>query len=202
MKRIFLITTIILFSMTLLCGQRTFENKKFGFSMEEPKDWVVTTNEELKKNLEKFDLTDEKLAEMAKTGKGKILLIAYYKYELDKKDGLIPKVQVEVLPHNTKNFEQFKTAITNGAKSYKNFFDEFEFIQEPQEIVIAGIKSIVFSGKFSMKTVYDQRLKVRARVYAIPYKNYFFQINMVDGQVEEDNSKLFDELIKTVKIGN
>ena len=202
MKRLLLVATIILISTALLCGQKTFENKKFGFSMQEPKGWIVTTNEELKKNLEKFELTDEKLAEMAKAGKGKIVLTAYYKYETDKKEGLIPKIQVDVLPQNTKNFEQFKTAIVNGSKSYKKYFEDFEFIQEPQEIVISGIKSIVFSGKFSMKTVYDQLFKIRARVYAIPYKNYFFQINMVDGQVEEDNSKLFDELIKTVKIGN
>ena len=45
-------------------------------------------------------------------------------------------------------------------------------------------------------------MKARARIYSIPYKNYFFQISMVDGQVEEDNSKLFDELVKTIKIGN
>ena len=52
-----------------------------------------------------------------------------------------------------------------------------------------------------MKTKNGQEMKVRSRTYAIPYKNYFFQLNLTDGQFGEDCTKEFDELIKTIKIG-
>jgi len=52
-----------------------------------------------------------------------------------------------------------------------------------------------------MKTQFNQILKVRSRAYAIPQKSYFFQINFTDGQIEEDCTKEFDELVKTIKIG-
>lgn len=201
MKKFLPIILLILLSATVMWGQKTFENKKFGFSMQEPKGWVIATSEELKENLENFEITDEKLAGMLKTGKQAILLTAYYKYETDEKEGLIPKIQIDILPNKTKDYNHFKTSITRSAENLKKYFDDFEVIQEPTEIEISGIKSIVHIGKFSMKMLDGQILKARARVYAIPYKNYFFQVNMVDGQVEENNSALFDELVKTIKIG-
>jgi hypothetical protein len=202
MKKILPVILLILISTNVICGQKTFENKKFGFSMREPENWIAANSEEIKKNLEKIEMSDEKFAEMLKTGKSAILLTAYYKYDVKKKEGLIPKVQVDISPNKTKDFQQFKSSITKSAESFKKYFEDHEFIQEPKEIVISGINSVYFIGKFTIKTQYGQEMKVRSRVYAIPYKNYFFQVNLVDGQVEEDNSKLFDELIKTVKIGN
>ena len=44
-------------------------------------------------------------------------------------------------------------------------------------------------------------LKVRSRTYAIPYKDYFFQINFTDSKEVEDCSKEFDGILKTIKIG-
>ena len=52
-----------------------------------------------------------------------------------------------------------------------------------------------------MKSQNGNELKVRSRTYAIPYKNYFFQVNFTDGQIGEDCNKEFEELVKTIKIG-
>lgn len=202
MNKILPAILLILTSTILVCGQKTFENKKFGFSMQEPKGWIVTTNDELRKNLEKFDLTEDKLAEIIKNSKTSIMLAAYYKYEPSSKTGIIPKIQVDVRPNPTKDFQHFKTSLTQFTTNLKKYFTDYELIQEPQEVVVSGVKSVAFVGKFTMKAQSGQQLKVRARVYAIPYKSYFFQVNFVDGQVEEDNSKLFDGLVKTIKIGN
>lgn len=202
MKKILPLILLILISSAALYGQKTFENKKFGFSMREPENWLVAGNEELKKNLENFDISDEKLEGMLKTAQGTLLLTAYYKYDTEVKEGLIPKIQIDIRPNKTKDFLHFKTSLTKSAENFKKYFEDFEFIQEPKEIVVSGIKSVFFICKFTMKLQDGQQLKVRARVYSIPYKNYFFQVNFTDGQVEEDNSKLFDELVKTIKIGN
>ena len=170
--------------------------------MREPENWIVTNREELKKNLERLEVSDKTMAEMWRTAKGSILLTAYYKYDLKKKAGLIPKIQIDVRPNPTENFQHFKSSITKSVTSFGNYFENYEFIQEPKEIVISGINSVFSISKFTIKSTDGQEMKVRARMYAIPYKSYFFQVNLVDGQSEEDNSKLFDELVKTIKIGN
>lgn len=200
MKKNLSLLILILFSTTLLFGQKTFENKKFGFSMQEPKDWIAATNDELKDSLKSFDISEENIAKM--TQKGTILLTAYYKYSAEEAAGVNPKIQIDIRPKNTKDFQQFKTSLTKSAESIKRYFEDYEFIEEPKEVVISGIKSVYFAAKFTLKTQTGEQLKVRAKVYSIPYKTYFFQVNFVDGQVEPDNSKLYDELVKTIRIGN
>ena len=91
--------------------------------------------------------------------------------------------------------------MAQSANGFKKYFEDFEFINEITEIEISGIKCVYFIGKFTMKTQNGQEMKVRSRTYAIPYKNYFFQLNFTDGQIGEDCTKEFDELVKTIKIG-
>ena len=202
MKKISLVFMLILLSVNLSFAQKTFEIKKFGFSMQEPEGWIETDSISLKENLENFEFDDEKkFAEMLKTSNKAILLKTYHKYNLDEKEGLIPKIQIDVLPNPTKDYNHFKSSITSSAGGLKKYFDDYEFIKEPTEVTISGIKSVMHINKFSIKMQDGQILKVRARVYAIPYKTYFFQVNMVDGQTEEDNSAVFDKLVNTIKIG-
>jgi hypothetical protein len=193
---------LIFISATFLLGQKTFESKKFDFSMQEPKDWIIIEKSELIKNLEKLDFTEAELEQLIKNSKGSIPIIVYVKYDHTKKAGLIPKIQIDVRANNTKNFPQFKAALTQFTQSLKEVFEGFEFIQEPKEIEVSGIKSVMFIGRFAIKTQKGEELKVRSRVLAVPYKNYFFQVNLIDGQIEEDNAELFDKIIKTIKIGN
>src|SRR5687768_665654 len=101
MKNILQTILLILVGSTLLWGQKNFENKKFGFSMQEPENWIVATNEELNKNLEKFDLTEENLSKILATGNGSIVLTAFYKYDAKKHAGLIPTIQIRIRPGNT-----------------------------------------------------------------------------------------------------
>lgn len=191
----------ILLSANLIFGQQTGSKNKFGFSMAEPKNWIAASSEDLKENLGNFEIDEKKLAQMLKTANKAILITAFYKYNPEEKEGLIPKIQVDALPNNTKNFDHFKASITKSAENLKQHFADLEFIRPPEEIEISGVKSIFQIIKFSVKMTDGTVLKVRSRVYAIPYKSYFFQVNMVDGQFEEDNSAFFDELVKTIKIG-
>ncbi|HQU83126.1 MAG TPA: hypothetical protein PKY59_08385 [Pyrinomonadaceae bacterium] len=112
-----------------------------------------------------------------------------------------PKIQIDIKKQNAKTFDQFKLSLTNSAESLKKYFNDLEFIKTPQEIEVANIKSVYFVCKFSLKTQTGEELKVRSKVFAIPYKDYFFQVNFVDGQETEDNSQLFEELLKSIKIG-
>ncbi|WP_310556023.1 hypothetical protein [Flavobacterium sp.] len=182
-------------------AQKKFENKQYGFAIQEPKNWIEASNEVLKKNLVKFEVSDENLAKLIENSKGSILLTSFYKYDPKTTAGLIPTIQINVRNKPVDDFEYFKSLIIQSSKGFVKVFEDFEFIEEAKEIEISGINSVYFIGKFTMKGKDGQEMKVRSRTYAIPFKKYFFQVNFTDGQTGEDCTLEFDELIKTIKIG-
>ncbi len=169
--------------------------------MSEPKDWIEADNKELLKNLDKFVLTEEELTKFINDHKGSVLLTSIYKYNPKIHAGLIPTIQVNVRVNSTRNFSEFTNLMTQSANSFKQYFEDFSFVAEPNVVEISGIKSIYFVGKYTMQTQNGGIIKVRSRTYAIPYGSYFFQLNFTDGQDKEDNSELFDKLLQTIKIG-
>jgi hypothetical protein len=185
----------------MVYSQKKFENKQYEFEIQEPENWIEASNKVLLKNLEKFDVNEENLNKLISDNKGSLLLNSFYKYDPKTHAGIIPTIQINVRSKGKNDFEQFKSGMTQSANSFKKYFADFEFIKEVTEIEISGIKCVYFIGKFTMKTQNGQELKVRSRTYAIPYKNYFFQLNFTDGQTGEDCTKEFDDLIKTIKIG-
>ncbi|MGI8670508.1 MAG: hypothetical protein ACR2J3_11800 [Aridibacter sp.] len=201
--------SLILFALlTLLFGcqqttsqhKETLKNREYGFYMQEPKDWIVGDNKDIAKNINKFDFDDEKFKRMMQTEKGNILLKSYYKYNPKTTAGIIPTIIINLRKNDTKNFEQFKNSISKSAVSFKQYFSDFEFTEEPQEVEISGIRSVFFSGKFSLKKKDGEVLQAKNRTYAIPVEDYFYQVNFSDGQNGEDSTALFDELLKSIKI--
>ncbi len=201
MKKALLFLFIIVKSSSFVYGQKVFKSKEYGFEIQEPKSWIEANNKELLKNLEKFEVSDENLIKLISDNKGSLLLSSFYKYNPKTHSGIIPTIQINVRQKNGNDFDQFKNMIVQSAKGLKKYFEDFEYISEPTEIKISGIRCVYFVGKFTMKSQNGNELKVRSRTYAIPYKNYFFQVNFTDGQIGEDCNKEFEELVKTIKIG-
>jgi hypothetical protein len=197
------ILTILVFTsfINFTYSQKKFENKEYEFQIQEPDNWIKTNNQEILKNLEKFKISDENLNKFLLDHKGSILLTSFYKYDPKTHAGVVPTIQVNVRAKGKNNFENFKNTIIESAKGLKKYLQDFEYIKEPSEIEIYGIKSIYFISKFSMKTQKGQLMNVRSRTYAIPYKNYFFQVNFADDETDEDCNPEFDQLVKTIKIG-
>jgi hypothetical protein len=201
MKKILLLIFIITNSVNFAYSQKKFVNKEYEFEIQEPKNWIEADNKVLLKNLEKFEVNEENLNKLISDNKGSILLTSFYKYDPKTHAGIIPIIQINVRYKGKSDFEQFKSGMAQSATSFKKYFSDFEFLNEVTEIEISGIKCIYFIGKFTMKAQNGQEMKVRSRTYAIPYKSYFFQVNFTDGQIGEDCTKEFDELVKSIKIG-
>jgi hypothetical protein len=201
MKKIIFLIFITTNSLNWVYSQNKFVNKEYEFEIQKPENWIETSNTFLLKNLEKFEVNEENLSKLISDNKGSILLTSFYKYDPKTHAGIIPTLQINVRLKGKSNFEQFKIGMTQSANGFKKYFEDFEFINEITEIEISGIKCVYFIGKFTMKTQNGQEMKVRSRTYAIPYKNYFFQLNFTDGQNGEDCTKEFDALVKTIKIG-
>jgi hypothetical protein len=201
MRKIILLVFIVTNSINLVYRQKKFVNKEYEFEIQEPENWIEASNKVLLKNLEKFEVNEENLNKLIADNKGSVLLTSFYKYDPKTHAGIIPTIQINVRSKGKSNFEQFKSAMAQSANGFKKYFEDFEFIQEITEIEISGIKCVYFIGKFTMKTQNGQVMKVRSRTYAIPYKNYFFQLNFTDGQIGEDCTEEFDNIVKTINIG-
>jgi len=199
MKNIFLLFGIALFSNNVI-SQSIFRSKEYGFEMQYPNNWKQANNSMLLDNLEKFEVNEENLQKILRTNRGSILLSSFYKYDPKTHPGLIPTIQINVRLKPDVDFEQFKILMIQSAKGFSTVFSDFVYIIEPVEIEISGVKSVYFVGKFTMKTQNGQEMKVRSRTYAIPNKNYFYQLNFTDGQTGEDCNEEFDALIQSIKV--
>lgn len=198
MRSSFTLLFIILF--TSLYAQRRFENKTFGFSMQEPEGWVWGNNTDLAHNLEKLDIDEEKLKKIIEEHKGSILILSLFKYDPQTYKGLVPAIQINVRERKNEDFDTFKSDVIRSARSFHGLYDDFEFVEEPYELKISHIKSIAFTTKFTMNTDNGQQYRVRSRIYVIPWKHYYFQINMTDDLMGEDCSLEYLKLIKSIKI--
>jgi hypothetical protein len=200
-KRVIVLSIIVSITILLAYGNVIFENKLFGISMMVPENWISFQNQDVIDNLKIFDINKNDRAKFIRDFNGSVLLLALAKYDPGTHEGLIPGIQVNVMENGTKSFIEFKPAIVKSVGEMKNMLSDFNFTKAPQEIEISGIKSIYFEATFTMKMANGSTLKARTRNYSIPYRNYYFQINFNDGLDGEDNSLLFDKLIKTIKIG-
>lgn len=194
------IVLLLLLTASIAFSQKRFESKNYGFSMDEPKDWQVANNEELLNNLDRYDLTTEAFHELLKKNKGSILLTSFYKYDMNKHAGLIPTIKINMRQNPAGEFSVFKSMISQSSKGFETVFPDFKYLQEPTEVEISGIKSVFFSGKYTMKMQNGTLMKIKSRTYAIPYGDYFFQVNFIDGQVKDDCTAEFDALVKSIKI--
>jgi hypothetical protein len=200
-KKFVLILLIAVSTLTSVTAQTIFKDEAYGFSIEQPKDWLVGDNKIRMDNLAKLKIDETALNEMIKSNKGSLLLTSFYKYDIKTTAGLIPTIQINVLNNPTTTFEQFNTVMSQSTGVFKNYFPDFKFLKELTIIEINGVKAVYFIGAYTMNTAAGVKMKVRSRTYAIPYGNYFFQVNFTDHQDKEDDTKLFEALIQTIKVG-
>lgn len=169
--------------------------------MDSPKGWLVIGKPDIKDNLKKFEFTTAELEYLLKDANKSVLLGGYHKYDPKVRAGVIPTIQINLRENPTKTFQQFKSGLIKSISGMKSQFDEFELIGDPQEIEIAGVRSLAFKMKFVMTLAGGERKNLRSRTIAIPAANHFFQLNFTDEPEVEDCSAEFDALLKTVKIG-
>lgn len=195
-----LITCIITLITWISVAQTKYESKVHGFSMDEPAGWIVANNQDILENLEKLDLDDAKVMKILEDRKGSLHLVSFYKYDPQTHPGFIPAIQVNLREKRNKEWGTFRSTLVKSARDMGKLLDNYEFMEEPADVNIDGIKCIYFRTKFTMKTDNGQEYRVRNRMYIIPKKDYYFQINFTDGLINEDCTAEFDKLVKSINI--
>ena len=180
-----------------------FESRAFGFSMKAPVGWQPLSEVEVAQNLEGLDL-DLKVREKLLLEQGRILLFAYSKQKPGTIDGIIPKIEARVISNGLGRiltFGEFKPAAISAMKRFAVNYETYEYVIEPSETLVSGVRAVYQITKFRLKAGRGDSHSVRSRTYFIPYQTWFFQISFSDDPKNNDCSALFDELIRSIRIG-
>ena len=209
---------VLSFLLSLLAtncfSQKIFADKHFGFSIAEPKSWIIESNNSFIDSLFKANI-DIDTADIIDQSEGSLLLARFQKYGVNK-TGFIPVVEIKVLNNQTLSFEDFTEDIKASSNEMKAQYKDFTFINEAQQINLNGYKAIYFSGKFSLigtKSINieaaGQKIKgnksyeipLQTKMYAIPFGKYFIQLAFVTILDDATDEQTFDTMIKSIKIG-
>ncbi len=168
--------------------------------MQEPTNWISQSRSNLVDNIKSMDDT-QRIDAILKNHKGDIAITSFSKFDPSTVAGLIPTVTVNVRKKSTNDFSVFKKELQASTELIKSSFGDFAFLLNPTETEISGIRSVYMVITYTVKRNDGQVLKPRTRVYAIPIKGFFIQVNLIDDQ-DKDCTKEFDELVKTIRIGS
>ena len=178
---------------------------EYGFTMARPHGWFQVEKRVLDDSVSQLDISNAAREKLKKDDDDSVLLFLFTRYMPDTKRGVNPKIEARMIPTGlgrALTFAEFQPAITNAFRSFGVGNISYSFLQDPTPIDIAGGKGVYQITRFTIRTNKRTEYTVRSRTLAIPYKTYYFQISFVDEFGGEDFSAVFDELVKSIKIGN
>lgn len=197
MRRIMFLWLILLSSASF--SQTIFKNESIGFSIEQPSKWIKAKEGQTTENLKNNIKLDEKvIAKLIEQNKGTIQVVTFFKYPIETTAGIIPTIKVNLRNNPNENFADFRKSIEASFSGIKKVFPDFKYTSAPSETVIDGKKCVTATCMYTL-TGSSGTGKVKIIVYAIPVKNQFYQITLMDTE-EDNNSALFNKIIGTVSI--
>lgn len=200
MKNYIFICVLFIFASVVYC-QDKFEVKKIGFSIDIPNKWIKVSNDEIIENLNKYDFTDEQLDELLKANNADVSLGAFTKYDPKKVAGIIPTIKIRTQNNPTKNNKDFLRFVQLSAESGIKALDNFKIVDAPKSVIISEKQVVKFSVQFTLKNA-GKEYEIISKSYYIPKNNYFISLNFIEQIGKEDNSELFEELVKSIKLIN
>ncbi|PTS91669.1 hypothetical protein DBR27_20570, partial [Flavobacterium sp. HMWF030] len=79
MKKVLLNLMFLLLFFNSYC-QEKLDIKRIGFSIDIPKNWTTIQNDEILKNLNNFEFTDEQINHLFKSNNSSVNLATFVKY--------------------------------------------------------------------------------------------------------------------------
>jgi len=197
MKNIIII--LLLFVYNLCSAQTTFKDERLGFSIQQPKKWIVAKEDETGQNLkEHIKLDKATLKKLIDTHKGTYQVVTFFKYPINSKHGVIPTIKIVLKNNGTASFEDFKKSIERSYTGIKDIFPDFRFTEQPT-VKYVDDKKCVFAACDYTLTAHNGLEKVKVTVYTVPVNDSFYQITLMDSE-KEDNSIIFEEISRSIRI--
>src|SRR5690606_10053815 len=197
MKQIIII--LLLFIYNLCSAQTIFKNERLGFSIDQPKKWIIAEEGETVQNLkDHIKLDKATLKKLIDTHKGTYQVVTFFKYPINSKHGVIPTIKIVLKNNGTASFEDFKKSIERSYTGIKDIFPDFRFTEQPT-VKYVDDKKCVFAACDYTLTAHNGQEKVKLTVYAVPVNDSFYQITLMDSE-KEDNSIIFEEISRSIRI--
>lgn len=191
--------TLIISILLLSCGSSSINPKIEGFKMPLPENWYDNSDLDLKDNLAKYDLEEEKISKLLKSNKGSVPVVIYTKYDPATFNGPIPTIQVLLRSTNAPRINAFKEAMTKSLNQMSNMLPDFKILSPLEIIKIDGFEAVKFVSQFNMPLNENETSTIRSWTYAIPSGKHFYQINFSDME-NENCENLYADLIKQLKL--
>jgi len=198
MKKLFFLTVLFLMATSVFAQER-LELKQLGFKMDAPMDWFKIGEKGVEHNLNRLDLTDEQEAAMFKSLNAASKLVSYYKYDPVSIKGIIPTINIAVRATRVKSFANFKMHIERTSSQMKTLFENF-ITTAPQNVDIDGGKAWITKATYDFKDPAGAIVKLSSEAVYIYKGKYYISINFIEEKGKEDNTLLFNNVIKSIKL--
>lgn len=170
-------------------SQKIFIDAKNNFSMLEPEGWTKELNRPNYFNLDKNN------------GENLVTYVKYNKKLTTKATAPInPTINVSV-EHNGSKPENFEKQMLNTINWNETYYLEHKIVKSPQLVEINGRKGITATVHFTYKSHGTGKTSFRKRIYYFLEGKKLYKIVLMDDHTIETETKLFDDLANSIKIG-
>lgn len=181
------ISTLLLLTFVLVanCGfaQKVFTSKTHRFSIREPDGWGKEIN---RPNYFALDVhSGENIVMFKKPRKSN---------EID------PTIDISIERTTSREANFFKK-FSEEASKRESYYLAYTVVKQPEEIIIDGKKAVYTTVNFKYKGHGTQKTDYRKRIYFILWQKNVYKVVFINDAFIDDDEKLFDDLIKTIKIG-
>lgn len=198
MKKILFLVLLLVANVTF--GQDIYTNESIGFSMEQPPTWIKATEgqdvENLKSNIK---LDNAELKKVLERSKGTVHVVSFYKYPIESTFGMIPTIKVNLKSNPHKNIADLKKSVEDSFVGIRKSFPDFKCTNAPAVSEVNGKQCVITSFMYTVSGK-EGSSKVKTILYAIPVKDKYYQVTLIDTEKDTKNLELFLKIMNTVVI--
>lgn len=194
-----LILCLILLASFFGNTQEVFEIKSLGFSMLSPTNWDMIENEEILKNLNLYEFTEDQKSRLILSSASAIDLVTYTKYNPLEYEGIIPTIKVRSRKVTATSVSEFLDFVDASNTQASKTLTNFKYKSKPEIITLSNKQVIRFISTFSLLAK-GQEYKIISCSYYILKEGYYLSINFIEEENKENNQEMFNQLINSIKL--
>lgn len=176
-----------------------FTNPTAGLEVTKPAGWHYVAAAQNLNNLKAVNLNDEEFhAAMQKYATAP--LVAMTKYP-EPYDDLNPSFKANIKPYGQLKGMQPVALINLVLPQFRKTFQDFELVQAPVEVDVAGIMSAYARMNYTMQIPDGRTFPTTSELWIVPRGDYFFMLGAGTRQDEKTGSRSeIQAILKSLKI--
>ncbi|KGO86488.1 hypothetical protein Q765_11500 [Flavobacterium rivuli WB 3.3-2 = DSM 21788] len=190
---------LLFLAATTVFAQEHLELKSLGFAMDAPKGWFKSQDGEVIKNIDNDKFSKDQMEAFLKSLNGASKFVGFYKYDPQVVQGFSPTINVALRPAKVKSFDDFKFYILHSSEKIKEVMKTYT-ATEPEIMNVDNTKVWVLTATYDIDLNEKEHIKMHNKIVYIYRGEYYISLFFVEQVNKEDNSVLFNEVIKSIKL--